>query len=102
MHCLQSTHPPPPSPTLAAPQGYMYGLLSALLSAVAAVYTEWVLKKNADTLYWQNMLLYGFGALANLLNMAPMAGDAYDAAALAPHLDADGKLRVSAVVRALG
>ena len=48
----------------------MYGLLSALLSAVAAVYTEWVLKKNADTLYWQNMLLYGFGALANLLNMA--------------------------------
>lgn len=31
----------------------MYGCLSALLSAVAAVYTEWVLKKNNDTLYWQ-------------------------------------------------
>ena len=44
---------------------------------------------------------FGFG-LPNLLNMAPMTGGAYDAAALAPHLDADGKLRVSAVVRALG
>jgi hypothetical protein len=31
-----------------------------------------------------------------------MTGGAYDAAVLAPHLDADGKLRVSAVVRALG
>ena len=37
----------------------------------------------------------------NVLGMAPMM-TAYDAAALAPHLDADGKLCVSAVVRALG
>ena len=48
----------------------MYGCVSALLSAVAAVYTEWVLKKNNDTLYWQNMLLYGFGAAFNFLNLA--------------------------------
>lgn len=50
--------------------GYIYGCVSALLSAVAAVYTEWVLKKNNDTLYWQNMLLYGFGAAFNFLNLA--------------------------------
>ena len=47
----------------------MYGVVSALLSAVAAVYTEWVLKKNNDTLYWQNMLLYGFGACFNFANL---------------------------------
>lgn len=45
-------------------------MVSALLSAVAAVYTEWVLKKNNDTLYWQNMLLYGFGACFNAVNLA--------------------------------
>jgi UDP-sugar transporter A1/2/3 len=50
-------------------QGYVYGVVSALLSAVAAVYTEWVLKKNNDTLYWQNMLLYGFGACFNFANL---------------------------------
>lgn len=50
--------------------GYVFGVISALLSAVAAVYTEWVLKKNNDTLYWQNMLLYGFGCLFNFLNLA--------------------------------
>jgi hypothetical protein len=52
------------------PQGYVFGVVSALLSAVAAVYTEWVLKKNNDTLYWQNMLLYGFGSVFNLANLA--------------------------------
>lgn len=52
--------------TFSAPiQGYLFGLLSALLSAIAAVYTEWILKKNNDTLYWQNMQLYGFGILFN-------------------------------------
>ncbi|KAL4853620.1 CMP-sialic acid transporter 1 [Chlorella vulgaris] len=50
--------------------GYVFGVVSALLSAVAAVYTEWVLKKNNDTLYWQNMLLYGFGSVFNLANLA--------------------------------
>ncbi len=55
-------------------QGYIYGCVSALLSAVAAVYTEWVLKKNNDTLYWQNMLLYGFGAFFNFLNLAHRCG----------------------------
>lgn len=46
-------------------QGYLFGLLSALLSAVAAVYTEWVMKSNSDSLYWQNCLLYGFGVAFN-------------------------------------
>lgn len=47
----------------------MFGVVSALLSALGAVYTEWVLKKNNDTLYWQNTLLYGFGALFNGINL---------------------------------
>ncbi len=34
-------------------QGYLFGLLSAFLSALAAVYTEWVMKRNNDSLYWQ-------------------------------------------------
>lgn len=34
-------------------QGYLFGLLSAVLSALAAVYTEWVMKRNNDSLYWQ-------------------------------------------------
>ncbi len=34
-------------------QGYLFGLLSAMLSALAAVYTEWVMKRNNDSLYWQ-------------------------------------------------
>lgn len=37
------------------PQGYLFGLLSAFLSALAAVYTEWVMKRNNDSLYWQVM-----------------------------------------------
>ncbi|KDD75163.1 nucleotide-sugar transporter [Helicosporidium sp. ATCC 50920] len=45
--------------------GYLLGALSALLSGVAAVYTEWVMKSNQDSLYWQNMQLYGFGVLFN-------------------------------------
>jgi UDP-sugar transporter A1/2/3 len=52
----------------------VYGVVSALLSAVAAVYTEWVLKKNNDTLYWQNMLLYGFGAVFNFANLVHRCG----------------------------
>jgi len=56
--------------TFSAPiQGYIFGLLSALLSAVAAVYTEWILKKNNDTLYWQNVQLYGFGVIFNGLGL---------------------------------
>ncbi|EFN59537.1 hypothetical protein CHLNCDRAFT_19140 [Chlorella variabilis] len=50
--------------------GYVFALVSALLSGVAAVYTEWVLKKNNDTLYWQNILLYGFGSVFNFANLA--------------------------------
>ncbi|XP_034599746.1 CMP-sialic acid transporter 1 isoform X3 [Setaria viridis] len=39
-------------------QGYMLGILSACLSALAGVYTEYLMKKNSDSLYWQNVQLY--------------------------------------------
>ena len=55
---------------LAAPMmGYVLGLLSAMLSATAGVYTEFLLKKNNDNLYWQNVQLYGFGAIFNALRL---------------------------------
>ncbi|KAI8546236.1 hypothetical protein RHMOL_Rhmol07G0101600 [Rhododendron molle] len=40
-------------------QGYMLGILSACLSALAGVYTEFLMKKNNDSLYWQNVQLFG-------------------------------------------
>lgn len=39
-------------------QGYLFGALSACLSALAGVYTEFLMKKNNDSLYWQNVQLY--------------------------------------------
>ncbi|EFJ23737.1 hypothetical protein SELMODRAFT_102373 [Selaginella moellendorffii] len=55
----------------AAPmQGYLLGVLSACLSALAGVYTEYLLKKNNDSLYWQNIQLYGFGVLFNALRLS--------------------------------
>eukprot|EP00192_Tetraselmis_astigmatica_P011021 CAMPEP_0117648602 /NCGR_PEP_ID=MMETSP0804-20121206/501_1 /TAXON_ID=1074897 /ORGANISM="Tetraselmis astigmatica, Strain CCMP880" /LENGTH=369 /DNA_ID=CAMNT_0005454233 /DNA_START=529 /DNA_END=1638 /DNA_ORIENTATION=- len=54
----------------AAPlQGYLFGLLSAFLSGFAAVYTEWIMKKNDDTLYWQNIQLYSFGVVCNAIKL---------------------------------
>mmetsp|Transcript_20867 Transcript_20867/g.62797 ORF Transcript_20867/g.62797 Transcript_20867/m.62797 type:complete len:334 (+) Transcript_20867:371-1372(+) len=50
-------------------EGYLFGLLSAFLSAFAAVYTEWVMKRNNDSLYWQNIQLYSFGVLFNGLGL---------------------------------
>ncbi|KAH9775216.1 CMP-sialic acid transporter 1 [Citrus sinensis] len=48
----------------AAPiQGYLLGVLSACLSALAGVYTEFLMKKNNDSLYWQNVQLYTHCAL---------------------------------------
>ncbi|XP_076903469.1 CMP-sialic acid transporter 1-like [Bidens hawaiensis] len=47
-------------------QGYMLGVLSACLSALAGVYTEFLMKKNNDSLYWQNVQLYTFGAIFNM------------------------------------
>lgn len=41
-------------------QGYMLGILSACLSALAGVYTEFLMKKNNDSLYWQNVQLYTY------------------------------------------
>ncbi|KAI3876833.1 hypothetical protein MKX03_015104 [Papaver bracteatum] len=52
---------------LSAPmQGYMLGILSACLSALAGVYTEFLMKKNSDSLYWQNVQLYTFGVIFNI------------------------------------
>lgn len=48
----------------------MFGLLSAFLSALAAVYTEWVMKRNDDSLHWQNIQLYTFGILFNGMGLA--------------------------------
>ena len=69
----------------------MFGLVSACLSAtagillakcvlyfscnegsmdgLAGVYTEFLMKKNADALYWQNLQLYGFGTIFNALRL---------------------------------
>ncbi|XP_031110826.1 CMP-sialic acid transporter 1 [Ipomoea triloba] len=47
-------------------QGYMLGVLSACLSALAGVYTEFLMKKNNDSLYWQNVQLYTFGSIFNM------------------------------------
>mmetsp|Transcript_38662 Transcript_38662/g.84087 ORF Transcript_38662/g.84087 Transcript_38662/m.84087 type:complete len:323 (-) Transcript_38662:659-1627(-) len=48
-------------------EGYLFGLLSAFLSAFAGVYTEFLMKKNDDCLYWQNVQLYSFGVLFNAI-----------------------------------
>ena len=56
--------------TLSAPMaGYALGVLSACLSATAGVYTEFLLKKNNDNLYWQNVQLYAFGVVFNGLRL---------------------------------
>lgn len=36
---------------------------------MAAVYTEWVMKRNNDSLYWQNIQLYTFGVAFNALGL---------------------------------
>ncbi|KAJ1413793.1 Nucleotide-sugar transporter [Sesbania bispinosa] len=55
---------------LSAPiQGYMLGVLSACLSALAGVYTEFLMKKNNDSLYWQNIQLYTFGTIFNMARL---------------------------------
>jgi len=54
----------------AAPMmGYALGVLNALLSAFAGVYTEFLMKKNDDSLHWQNIQLYSFGVLFNVLRL---------------------------------
>ncbi|KAJ8436580.1 hypothetical protein Cgig2_031521 [Carnegiea gigantea] len=50
-------------------QGYMLGILSACLSALAGIYTEFLMKKNNDSLYWQNVQLYTFGAIFNMARL---------------------------------
>lgn len=56
--------------TLQAPiQGYILGIVSACLSATAGVYTEFLMKKNNDNLYFQNLQLYGFGTIFNAVRL---------------------------------
>ncbi|KAF5953121.1 hypothetical protein HYC85_011065 [Camellia sinensis] len=51
-------------------QGYMLGILSACLSALAGVYTEFLMKKNNDSLYWQNVqFIRRFGAIFNMARL---------------------------------
>ncbi|KAF7826148.1 CMP-sialic acid transporter 1 [Senna tora] len=50
-------------------QGYTLGVLSACLSALAGIYTEFLMKKNNDSLYWQNVQLYTFGAIFNMARL---------------------------------
>ncbi|KAJ9148026.1 hypothetical protein P3X46_030124 [Hevea brasiliensis] len=50
-------------------QGYLLGILSACLSALAGVYTEFLMKKNNDSLYWQNVQLYTFGVIFNMARL---------------------------------
>lgn len=50
-------------------QGYMLGVLSACLSALAGIYTEFLMKKNNDSLYWQNVQLYTFGTIFNMARL---------------------------------
>ena len=49
--------------------GYAMGVASACLSAFAAVYTEYIMKRNNDCLHWQNAQLYFFGTVFNFLNL---------------------------------
>ena len=51
-------------------QGVAYAALSAALSGVAAVYTEWVLKRSSSSLHWQNMQLYSWGVVGNAAGLA--------------------------------
>ncbi|RXH78147.1 hypothetical protein DVH24_040118 [Malus domestica] len=59
-------------------QGYMLGILSACMSALAGVYTEFLMKKNNDSLYWQNsgkkksvqwQSFYRFGVIFNVARL---------------------------------
>ncbi|KAG6592900.1 CMP-sialic acid transporter 1, partial [Cucurbita argyrosperma subsp. sororia] len=50
-------------------EGYMLGILSACLSALAGIYTEFLMKKNNDSLYWQNVQLYTFGSIFNMARL---------------------------------
>ena len=53
---------------LSAPvAGYFFGILSAFMSAFAAVYSEYIMKRNNDSLYWQNAQLYFFGVVFHFL-----------------------------------
>lgn len=39
-------------------QGCSLAVLSAWLSAAAGVYTEFLMKRNSDSIFWQNLQLY--------------------------------------------
>mmetsp|Transcript_20171 Transcript_20171/g.38390 ORF Transcript_20171/g.38390 Transcript_20171/m.38390 type:complete len:359 (+) Transcript_20171:234-1310(+) len=49
--------------------GYLMVLCGAVLAAMAAVYTEFILKSNEDSLDWQQMQLYMCGSLLNIISL---------------------------------
>lgn len=55
-------------------EGYFLGIISAFLSALAGVYTEFLMKKTNESLYWQNAQLYAFGVLFNFLRLVLEGG----------------------------
>lgn len=55
-------------------EGYLLGILSAFLSALAGIYTEFLMKKNNESLYWQNTQLYAFGVIFNVLRLVLAGG----------------------------
>eukprot|EP00899_Mesostigma_viride_P020639 jgi/Mesvir1/28577/Mv00992-RA.1 len=59
------------------PVGYLLGIAGVCLSSLANVYSEYVLKQNDDSLYWQNLQLYSFGVLFNMLHLALHHPDRY-------------------------
>ena len=50
-------------------QGYALGLADACCSAAGAVYTEFVMKRNDDIIHWQNVQMYVFGLIFNVVRL---------------------------------
>ena len=50
-------------------KGYVLGLADACCSAAGAVYTEFLMKRNDDTIHWQNVQMYSFGLLFNVVRL---------------------------------
>ena len=50
---------PPPHSLSAKAVGVGLAVTGAWLSAAAGVYTEYLMKRNDDSIFWQNLQLYG-------------------------------------------
>lgn len=57
--------------TLAQPlMGYVLVLTQCTISAVASIYTEWLLKRSSQSIYLQNLQMYVYGTLFGLAALA--------------------------------